>query len=168
MAFPSLVVHAPNLLAAFSVFPNACPATPIPAHAAPDIAPVTAPLNTPSAKPSKNEPPLITLVMPPIIPPNAPPIKAPQNAPARITAKVPPVKTVAIPNATTIKTAATIFTIDFQLSLHHSHTAWIPTLLCSKTLFYTQVSDKNTLCKNLLLIFLFPLLPLNLFLIQFQ
>ena len=148
MAFPSLVVHAPNLLAAFSVFPNACPATPIPAHAAPDIAPVTAPLNAPSAKPSKNEPPLITLVMPPIIPPNAPPIKAPQNAPARITAKVPPVKTVAIPNATTIKTATTIFTIDFQLSLHHSLTDFTPSQIFSNRFFHSPASDNCIYCKN--------------------
>ena len=98
--------------------PNADPATPSPAKAAPPIAPPTAPEKAPSSNPSRKEPPWLILSNPPATPPITAPVIAPQQAPTKIVPPIPAPTPVAI-NATAT-TTITAVAINFQCFAHLS------------------------------------------------
>ena len=108
----------PSFDAQLIPLPNAAPATPSPAKAAPPIAPPTAPEKAPSSNPSRKEPPWLILSSPPATPPITAPVIAPQQAPTKIVPPIPAPTPVAI-NATAT-TTITAVAINFQCFAHLS------------------------------------------------
>jgi len=70
-----------------------------------------------------------------------------------MTPNTPPVNAAAIPNPVITTAAATILAMDFQFSLHHSATAFKPSLIFPSRFSRFPVLNNNILCKNFLSVY---------------